>query len=302
MGKFAAISMLLCAWCSAVSAAAGQAGKCDVRSLSIEQSLAGSPLRLTNGGYLSAPDGATYVEVDVTNLSAAAPVAQIVLVLDYLDAADELRNEISFRAGSKAQPSQPSWRIRGEYDDDSFSQPLAVGDTWRVKGMSSILSMPCPTHARVTFLGLMLADGSTQSWIGHGWRLGPILNYFPADLYMPLSRPTAEKSVLPIRAKIDSRGRVAQIDATGDKPLAKHSDLLEQLGKWSFFPALADGEPVNSEVNILFQFLPDLEAEIEVDPTELRFPTIVIKAMADNMPLNHWRLFCAWRLGDTKLD
>jgi hypothetical protein len=284
------------------SGASGQAIKCDVQGLTIEESVGTIPVKLTNATYyLSSHDGPAYVDVRITNMSAPA-IAQIVLVIEYSGDSRKLFGQITLAGLSSPMASEHRWVVHAEHNDDSFSEPLAIGVTRTLKGVSSSVSTGCPTRARLTFLGLQFDNHSAQTWVSPDWKVSPVLNYFPDDLNVTPAGNIGGNVRMSVRVKIDKRGQIAQIDQLGGKPLLEGLALFDQLRTWTFFPAIAAGEPVPSELTIIFQFISDPESGFPVDSSETKFPTIHMKATPyDSLP-NKWRLFCTWRYGGSRLE
>lgn len=276
-----------------------QTPPCAVAQIPIEISLAGVPLRMTDGHFSSSAEGPSYADFVVTNVS-SLPIEEASFVLDYLDQSGNSLGKISF-VESQRRAKNP-WHIHAEHRGDSFARSLDVGATRLINGTSSSLLSGCPTRARLIFLGVSFSDNTTQSWALPNWNLGPILNYFSSSFEIRPLGSTNTATILRMQVKIDERGQVFQLDPLSGTKVEDVRELFPQITKWSFFPALQDGIPTRSQITLEIQFLPSAATHIPAVVDSAANPVILIKAVPDESKPNRWRLFCEWRAGDTTLE
>lgn len=210
-----------------------QTPPCAVAQIPIEISLAGVPLRMTDGHFSSSAEGPSYADFVVTNVS-SLPIEEASFVLDYLDQSGNSLGKISF-VESQRRAKNP-WHIHAEHRGDSFARSLDVGATRLINGTSSSLLSGCPTRARLIFLGVSFSDNTTQSWALPNWNLGPILNYFSSSFEIRPLGSTNTATILRMQVKIDERGQVFQLDPLSGTKVEDVRELFPQITKWSFFP------------------------------------------------------------------
>jgi len=276
-----------------------QTPPCAAAQIPIEISLAGVPLRMTDGHFSSSAEGPSYADFVATNVS-SLPIEEASFVLDYLDQSGNSLGKISF-VENQRQAKNP-WHIHAEHRGDSFARSLDVGAMRLINGTSSSLLSGCPTRARLIFLGVLFSDNSTQSWALPNWDLGPILNYFSSSFEIRPLGSTNTATILRMQAKIDERGQVFQLDPLSGTKVEDVRELFPQITKWSFFPALQDGIPTRSQITLEIQFLPSAATHIPAVTDSAANPVLLIKAVPDELKPNRWRLFCEWRAGGTSLE
>lgn len=267
----------------------------------IAAALGGIPIRLDQGRFTSSGEGDMSFDVTVTNVSASS-VTQLFIVLEYLDARDESLGQISLVGAANYGNSDHNWQVHAEYLDTSFSTPLLPGETKLLHGIFTGVWAVCPSRARLTFLGVLFSNNTRRSWKAPNWKLNPILNFFSDDLTLKIDHPMNSPYYVRARATIDERGRIRQLNPLGDTIPAQTEALLSQLNEWRFFPAIREGQPIVSEMTIVFQFLPDGAMHIPIDVEPLGPPVLLVKAIPDESKPGRWRLFSGWRYGGSRLE
>ena len=157
----------------------------------------------------------------------------------------------------------------------SSTRPLLAGT------FDGALDNSCPTQAKVTFATIRLADGTLQTFSASGWHIGPMPHVIPM---LPSSYPAVQVTpplTIIGRISIDRNGHVKRVDfedaAKNPEALAWIKNQIEQL--WDFHPALLDGRPRESVMNVLFRFPADATMEIAQSdrPSTMDQPLSVIQ-------------------------
>lgn len=133
----------------------------------------------------------------------------------------------------------------------------------------------------VTFATIRLADGTVQTFSAAGWHIGPMPHLIPM---LPASYPGVQVTpplTIIGEISIERNGHVKRVDFEdadrNPEVLAWIRNQIEQL--WDFHPALLDGRPQESVMNVLFRFPADATMEIpQTDrPSTMDQPLSVIQ-------------------------
>ncbi len=98
-----------------------------------------------------------------------------------------------------------------------------------------------------------------------------------------------------LRASISSDGRVSNIQPNASPHWACLDKLRKTLESWSFYPALQNGNPSDSELDILLRFYREDQRKREnygwVSREEIRGPTVVIDFVQVTAKPAKWVVF-----------
>jgi hypothetical protein len=155
----------------------------------------------------------------------------------------------------------------------SSTRPLLSGM------LDGALANTCPTHAAVTFALLRLADGTVEKFSSLGWHVGPMPHVVPLLPVTYPDVPVTPPLTFAGRISIDRIGKVKDVTPESEVPpevFAWIKDQIQQL--WSFHPALTDGQPRDSVMDVLFRFPADTRLEVpESDRPTTHQPMSVIQ-------------------------
>jgi hypothetical protein len=182
-------------------------------------------------------------------------VEAVALILDYRDRQGRTIDQVPIVASTEQALKDFHVPFAAE-EIQQWGNAVAPGGTVPIGGIKDgIRTATCPSRAVVTFALVQLADGKKQSFVTPGWRLGPIPRRVPE---VSQSSPPPHID-LPIsfvaKVRIGVSGDV--LDVISDyRAQPKLVDWTRDYLKkdWKFHPALLDGQPVSSTIDILFVF------------------------------------------------
>jgi hypothetical protein len=188
------------------------------------------------------------------NLQTVA-VQALALTLDYLDKQGRTIDRVPIVAST--EQALKGFRVPFAAEETHrWENAIAPGGSALIGGIKDgIRAASCPSRAVVTFALVQLADGKNQSFATPGWRLGPIPIRVPEISHASLPPRIDPPVSFAAEVIIEASGDV--IDVVSDE--TKEPKLLDwtrdYLKKdWKFHPALLDGHPVSSTINVLFLF------------------------------------------------
>jgi hypothetical protein len=180
------------------------------------------------------------------------PVSGLALLVNVYDDEGHLIESLPIVGSTgKAQLKPP---FPYEVVASNWKDPLQTGEEGILQGIKdSILTTKCPATASVTWAMLQGVNGKIQTSTSPGWRVGPSPRFVPElDNKIANFNPTVP-SYSVVKARLNSDGNVASVSyVSGDASTA--SNLRNWLvSKWSFHPALVNGNTVPSEIDILIR-------------------------------------------------
>ena len=177
------------------------------------------------------------------------PLRGLMLVMEYEDSQGRVidRVPISANVGMLTNASDNELTpIR------TWKRAISPGDSALMGAVKEgIRTGFCPVIARVIFAKAQFADGTTQAYSSSGWRLEAAPRMIPTLSEhipkMPVEPPVSIRAKL----KISVTGKL--VDIAGDEQQRKVLDWIgNQIREWSFYPAFLDGQPVDSDLDVLF--------------------------------------------------
>ena len=228
------------------------------------------------------------------------PISSVAIALNYLGADEKSLVEMSYIARSDGSRQSFNPALHSEYTQE-LEQPIGPSERDRIQTVSDMAVPHCPTSARVVYVLLQFSDGSTFFWSFPGWQVLPIARLLPKrawEFSPDLVRIPMDMLVI---VRVDSSGHVARFVATDASLQRLAARLYKQASKWRFFPALADGQPVGSELAVLFRLFPTGTLPREGAPNIVS-PLVVVRLVQGQTRSEGWTVWYARRLGGTELD
>lgn len=254
--------------------------RCHVEGLPTSWAFEDSLLRAESHEIYVSEMGSISVLVDFRNLGAAR-IAAVALVVEYLDKQGQLIDEVSLQgqakgAGGGFRPPfavEQAWvYLKGVQPAEEWVHTVPQGGSVWLGGVKNgTRTARCPATARVTFEKVQFADGTSHTFSSPSWRIGPIPRRIPPipTTFRPLPNLVRPFSLM-AKVEVSSSGEVTDVvpyESEGRSALVSWiRDFMKQ--EWRFHPALLAGTPVNSQLQVLFQFPADVrQTSIEAERT-----------------------------------
>jgi hypothetical protein len=181
-----------------------------------------------------------------------SPIQSIALVLEYTDAGQETIDRVPIFAAVK--PAMAKTPLNVLAPADAWRTALLPGDSATMSAVTNgIRTGHCPVRAQVTFASVQFTDGSVRIYSSPEWRLGPIPTLIPTLPEVIPDLPVEAPASLLAKLTINASGEVLDV-APAEPADPKLVDWIRsRMGPdWKFHPALLDGKPTDSELNVLF--------------------------------------------------
>ncbi len=265
---------------------------CKVSSLPLDTSNSLATIRLSQTALVRINREYATAGIDLASLSSVS-IDRVVVIVEYLDASDRVVLRIPFYATSTDEKSfQPPFSLPLPQHLDKVLEP---GERIGLVGDSPLVSLFCPTKARVIFERVWLSDGK-QEGVSSSLDLDVLPDVLPSYFDSTGCELSWPVDVL-VRLKIKRSGEasVASIEGETKGLLAC---ILRELPLWTFSPALRAGTPVESEVQVFLRFhsrdaLPtdDAASKLLRKSASSSLTVVHIFPMDDNG--DHWSIFFA---------
>jgi hypothetical protein len=180
------------------------------------------------------------------------PVQALKLVVEYMDAQGEpLARVPMYATVNPAVAHVPANVLKPA---NTWGAPVKTGESGEMVGEeASLRTGHCPVRAQVTFASIQFDDGTGRTYSSPNWRLEPTPALVPVLRNLP-TLPVEPPVSLFAKVRISASGDILDLvpDANGDARLVGW--LRDVMGKdWKFHPAILNGQPIESELNVLFQ-------------------------------------------------
>lgn len=210
-----------------------------------------SPGTIDNSSASFSPLGFDTLNLDFRN-EQPTPIEALELVVEYFDKAGDVILRVPMYAHvNPAVAHLPSNALR---PSGTWGAPLNKGESELMVGEEqSIRTGHCPVKAVVTFATVRFTDGSVRTYSSPAWRLNPYIEVVPLLDKIP-DPPVQPPVSLLARVRINAAGFVTGVvpSAGGDPRTVNW--IRNVMGKgWKFHPAILNGEPIDSELEVLFQ-------------------------------------------------
>lgn len=238
-------------------------------------------------------------ELRIQNLSGRDIIA-LELTLEYYGASGERFGDVIVQAMTDAVPANQLVSIGrrmsrgGAFGRIGIVRPGAVTS---VGGLGWFASGECPVEAKLTAALLWFSDGTSSDWTMPGSRVDPEpTRLVLRDLPVCLAQHNIDGLFLSL--SLNSAGNVLQ--ARGFPPDLSQRDPcdVKELGEWTFQPALLDGKPVATQMNLLLRLFHAKEAARNrwLSRREAARPVTVVDATAPAHGGGSWHVLYAGAL------
>lgn len=161
-----------------------------------------------------------------------------------------------------------------------LARAIGHGETVRLEGVSATISAACPSGARIVFARLNYQNGTSYSWATPGWGTAPTLR--AAKEHYDLSDVSATFPLsVSARLEVDEVGRVENVLFAGRIGAGLEDWIRTNTSLWEFHPALRDGQPVRSDVTLLFRFHEPRRYSGLIDRASIPVPTTIVDFATD---------------------
>ena len=223
------------------------------------------------------------------------PINALFMVVDFYTS-DRYLLSISFYLATSAEaasfkPAVP--RTPWSASPEPLGSSLLRGQSYRPEEYSAIRPANCPDEARLAVLQVVFADGAVFDHRMAGWRVDPVLlSVKPWTLSgFPLKRASFSG-----RVSVDERGKARIVElipigssASGESDVGESdpSDwLMDKIADtFTYAPALYDGSPISSEINLLIRFYPPEGADSTTSvPRDSVTPSVTVLDLLSPIP------------------
>ncbi len=183
----------------------------------------------------------------------STPIQALTMIVEYLDVQGEpiIRVPI-FAHIDRAIAKGPPDMLKPA---QAWKSALSPGEEAVLAGDSmGIRTGGCPARSRVTFVREEFTNSRVRTSASSNWQLGPspaLVPILPDSLPdLPVEAPAS----LLAKLRISDSGSVIDVvpQVAADSALLQWIRARMKQG-WRFYPALINGRPVESELNVLFQ-------------------------------------------------
>ncbi len=246
---------------------------CRVSDMPISWRTNGHPVQIAHSDAVFTGLGTTTPGLDVRNTQAAS-ITNLALVVEYVD--EEGHTVATATAAGAAPGFEKAIRTPFPVEEvKAWKQPLDPGQTERIDGFNAgARTITCPVAARVTFAIVRFKSGTVQQYASAGWRVGPLPRIVP-ELISACPPVQSGLVEIPAKLRISAAGDVLGIAADTRNYLTVLGWITAQVGQWKFHPALIDGQPKDSEVDL--EFVVHGSAEPNLSAISSSAPAILIQ-------------------------
>ncbi len=220
------------------------------QNISVEQSFPDDRVDLREPFFYSSAASHSFAELKLFNRFSKA-IRSATAVVDYIGPSGEVLVSVAFHSSTDKPGSDTQAGIHPEFVDH-IAEPIRQGNGLTMTGLSQTTTAACPVRLRPTFIEVVFVDGSRATFNLRNWTFPPMLKDSPFFVQSPPVEALPRSSTA-FRLKIDSSGHVASVEPSASAVSSIVVYASEQLKGWTFYPALANGHPVASELPILLR-------------------------------------------------
>ena len=196
----------------------------------------------------------------------AVQIEALQLVLEYFDKAGNLVVRVPMYAHvNRAVAHVPSNSLKPSGD---WGAPLRKGESELMVGEEqSIRTGHCPVRSVVTFANAQFTDGTVRTYSSPEWRLDASIKAVPMLERIPELSVQPPVSLL-AKLRVDAAGNLVAIVPNADTDPRLVGWVRNVIGRgWKFHPAILNGRPIDSELDVLFEIHAKGMAHfVETDP------------------------------------
>jgi prepilin-type processing-associated H-X9-DG protein len=174
---------------------------------------------------------------------------------------------------------------------NELSGGLPPGRMKHLNGQNFAIVRICPTKAAVGYFHVLFADGHSAEWEAKGWATDPEIKEVPLAVEFSCDFENLNAHVS-LQAKINSEGKVSELYLLKPGGWPCFDSLKRSFEKWIFYPALHDGNPSDSAVNMILRFRSESPKDMHEydvgDLEELSGPTVTTDFVAVRAKPNNW--------------
>ncbi len=179
--------------------------------------------------------------------AATQPIVGISVLAELLDKNGEYNLSIAFSAAIRGKTLNEPY-VRGS--EQLLDSPVTPAMDFYITGGSQLTTRVCPVKARIAAMDVRFSDGPDYHYSATEWRTSAAIRKVRALETRSVSTKLPLQVL--VEVTVDAEGRVSKV-------AAQHEDrgvetwFQAQLARWSFYPALNVGIPVESKLLLLFR-------------------------------------------------
>ncbi len=212
------------------------------------------------------------------------------LLVQYLDENSHPLAQISYIATTADAQQKFHGQLRSEATKE-LKKGIPPSKALYMIGESFTVVRNCPVKANLMFLHILFEDARTAQWEMSGWKTEPVIRDLPLTVEFLCESNNLSTDVY-LRVRVSREGRVSNIQRLAFPHWACLDNLRKTLESWIFYPALQNGNPSDSELDILLRFDREGRKKKEnwgwVSPQEIREPTVIVDFVQTNATPTEW--------------
>lgn len=180
-----------------------------------------------------------------------SPLQSLALVMEYIDAQDEVIDSLTIVATVKPGIQEAPPNILSP--SDAWKSALLPGNSARMVGVKDgIRTGRCPVRALITFATIRFLDGTKRVLQSPGWQLPAIPKQVPRLPDTIPEFPAELPATVLARLRISASGGVIGVVSEETVNPSVVAWIRGRMEDWKFHSALVDGKPADSEFTTLF--------------------------------------------------
>lgn len=225
---------------------------CHIDNMPVSWKGISQPVKIAHSSAVFLELGTAVPELDVRNTQTSA-ITNLDLVIEYLDEKGDVVDTAAIGGAAagfeNAMPAPFSLE-----NTETWKGPIEPGEIARVQGMSNgNRTVTCPVSGQITFVMARFRGGALQRYGSAGWQVPPLPRIVPE---LDSACPALQSGILqiPVKLKISNAGDVIGVSQSSVRDPGVLAWAVDQMKRWKFHPALVDGQPKDSELNVDFVF------------------------------------------------
>jgi hypothetical protein len=181
-------------------------------------------------------------------------IAAVELLVEYEDAANGPTVVMPYAAAipEARKTFESKLKLHTELIND-LHDTLIPGGASHMIGESFSIVRSCPAKAKISYLHVFFADGHAAEWGMRGWKTEPTIRQAPLTLDFPCAAENPSRNLY-LRVKIGAEGKISDFHLLAAARWPCLDALKNVVERWTFYPALSEGDPSASELNVLLRF------------------------------------------------
>ena len=168
---------------------------------------------------------------------------------------------------------------------------LVPGRMEHLNGRNVAIVRTCPTKAAIGYFHVLFADGHSAEWEAKGWTTDPEIKEVPLVVAFSCDSENLNAH-LSLQVKINLEGKASDLQLFRPSEWPCFNSLKRCFERWIFYPALHDGHPSDSTVDMILRFRSERPRNMHewdvADSEELPGPTVMIDFVGVRAKPDNW--------------